>query len=43
VWVVSAASPRLPLLIEDAMRPADDEVNVVWGGCDLGVNLFEFR
>ncbi|KAK2155295.1 hypothetical protein LSH36_243g01054 [Paralvinella palmiformis] len=25
VWVVSAASPRLPLLIEDAMRPADDE------------------
>lgn len=26
LWVVSAAEPRLPLLIEDASRPITDEV-----------------
>ena len=26
LWVVSAAEPRLPLLIEDASRPVADEV-----------------
>ena len=26
VWVVSAAEPRLPLLIDDATRRVDDEV-----------------